>query len=52
MLRDNVEKNELQDPAEERPIRADARLLPVFGGNERSSIYEMTKLMNQNVTPA
>lgn len=49
---DYVKKHDLQDPEDRRTIRADAKLLPVFGGKERVSMFEMTKLINQNVTPA
>lgn len=47
-----VKKNDLQDPADRRTIRADARLRQVFGGKERVSMFEMTKLVNQHVEPA
>ena len=47
-----VKKNDLQDPKDRRTIRADAKLKPVFGGKERVSMFEMTKLVNQHVDPA
>ena len=49
---DYVKKNNLQDPKDKRTIRADAKLKPVFGGKEKVSMFEMTKLVNQHVTSA
>ncbi|HBL31260.1 MAG TPA: DNA topoisomerase III [Acidobacteria bacterium] len=43
---DYVKKNNLQDPADKRTIRADAKLKPVFGGKDAVSMFEMTKLVN------
>ena len=47
---DYVKKNDLQDPKDKRTIRADAKLKPVFGGKEKVSMFEMTKLVNQHVS--
>lgn len=44
-----VKKNDLQDPKDRRSIRADAKLKPVFGGKDKVSMFEMTKLVNQHV---
>jgi upstream activation factor subunit UAF30 len=49
---DYVKKNDLQDPNDKRTIRADAKLKPVFGGKDRVSMFEMTKLVNQHVSAA
>ena len=49
---DYVKKNNLQDPNDKRSIVADAKLKPVFGGKEKVSMFEMTKLVNQHVKPA
>lgn len=46
---DYVKKNNLQDPNDKRTIVADAKLKPVFGGKEKVSMFEMTKLVNQHV---
>lgn len=47
---DYVKKNNLQDPKDRRTIHADAKLKPVFGGKEKVSMFEMTKLVNQHVS--
>jgi upstream activation factor subunit UAF30 len=49
---DYVKAEKLQDPQDKRSIRADAKLKPVFGGKEKVSMFEMTKLVNQHVKPA
>ena len=49
---DYVKKNNLQDAKDKRSINADAKLKPVFGGKEKVSMFEMTKLVNQHVKPA
>ena len=49
---DYVKKHDLQDPKDKRSIIADAKLKPVFGGKEKVSMFEMTKLVNQHVKPA
>jgi len=49
---DYVKKNDLQDPKDRRTIRADDKLRPVFGGKDKVSMFEMTKLVNQHVGPA
>jgi upstream activation factor subunit UAF30 len=48
---DYVKKNDLQDPKDRRTIRADDKLRPVFGGKDKVSMFEMTKLVNQHVSP-
>jgi chromatin remodeling complex protein RSC6 len=47
-----VKANDLQDPADKRSIRADAKLKPIFGGKDKVSMFEMTKLVNQHATAA
>lgn len=47
---DYVKKNKLQDPNDKRTIIADDKLKPVFGGKEKVSMFEMTKLVNQHVS--
>jgi upstream activation factor subunit UAF30 len=49
---DYVKKNDLQDPKDRRSIRADAKLKPVFGGKDKVTMFEMTKLVNQHVSSA
>ena len=49
---DYVKKNELQDPKDRRSIRADAKLKLVFGGKNKVTMFEMTRLVNQHVKPA
>jgi upstream activation factor subunit UAF30 len=49
---DYVKKNDLQDPKDKRSIRADDKLRPVFGGKDKVSMFEMTKLVNQHVSSA
>ena len=44
-----IKKHDLQDPKDKRTIRADDKLKPVFGGKEKVSMFEMTKLVNQHV---
>ena len=40
---DYIKKNNLQNPANKREILADAKLKPVFGGNDKVSMFEMNK---------
>jgi upstream activation factor subunit UAF30 len=47
---DYIKKNDLQDPKDRRSIRADAKLKPVFGGKDKVTMFEMTKLVNQHVS--
>jgi upstream activation factor subunit UAF30 len=49
---DYIKKNNLQDPNDKRSIRADSKLKPVFGGKDKVTMFEMTKLVNQHVTAA
>ncbi len=40
-----IKKNGLQDPKNNRMIKADAALKPVFGGKAQVNMFEMTKLV-------
>src|SRR6476469_5635525 len=44
-----VKKNNLQDKKEKRNINADDQLREVFGGKRTVSMFEMTKLVNDNL---
>src|SRR5438128_12602695 len=44
-----VKKNGLQDKKEKRNINADDALRDVFGGKRTVSMFEMTKLVNDNL---
>ena len=44
-----IKKNALQDKKVRTQINADAALQAVFGGKKKVSMFEMTKLVSQNV---
>ena len=44
-----IKKNGLQDKKNKRNINADAALQAVFGGKKQVSMFEMTKLVSQNL---
>ncbi len=44
-----IKKNNLQDSANGQMINADKKLLPVFGGKEQVSMFEMSKLISQHL---
>jgi upstream activation factor subunit UAF30 len=44
-----IKRKGLQDPKEKRMIIADENLKPVFGGKNRVSMFEMTKLVNKHL---
>jgi chromatin remodeling complex protein RSC6 len=46
-----IKKQGLQDKRERRMIHADAKLKPVFGGKQKVSMFEMTKLINKHLKP-
>jgi upstream activation factor subunit UAF30 len=48
-LWDYIKKNGLQDQQERRMINADDKLKAVFGGKNRVSMFDMTKLVNQHI---
>jgi len=45
-----VKRNNLQDKKEKRNINADEQLREVFGGKRTVSMFEMTKLVNDNLS--
>jgi len=49
---DYIKKHDLQDPANKRMIVADDKLKPVFNGQPKVSMFEMTKLVNQHLGEA
>ena len=46
-----IKKNGCQDQKERRMINADDKLRPVFGGKNKVSMFEMTKLVNKHLKP-
>ncbi len=46
---DYIKKNKLQDPVNKRLINADDKLKPVFGGKNKVSMFEMTKLVSNHL---
>ena len=44
-----IKKHGLQDKKNKRNINADEALLKVFGGKKTVSMFEMTKLISQNL---
>jgi len=44
-----IKKNKLQDLKNRRNIKADAKLLAVFGGKKMVNMFEMTKLVAKHV---
>ncbi len=45
-----IKKNNLQDSANKRMINADANLKAVFGGKEKVSMFDMTKLVSKHLS--
>jgi chromatin remodeling complex protein RSC6 len=45
-----VKRNGLQDKKEKRNINADETLREIFGGKKTVSMFEMTKLVNDNLS--
>jgi upstream activation factor subunit UAF30 len=45
-----IRKNNLQDAKERRMINADDKLKAVFGGKKQVSMFEMTKLVNKQLS--
>jgi chromatin remodeling complex protein RSC6 len=48
-LWDYIKAHGLQDPSNKRMINADAKLRPLFGGQEQVSMLELPKLMSRHV---
>ena len=46
---DYIKKNNLQDKKNKRMINADEKLKPVFGGKSQISMFELAKLVNNQV---
>src|SRR6187200_3327071 len=46
---DYIKKNDLQDKKNRRMINADAKLKPLFGGKNQVSMFEVAKIVNDNV---
>lgn len=44
-----IKKNNLQDAKNKRNINADDKLKPVFGGKKTVTMFEMTKLLANNL---
>ena len=44
-----IKKNGLQDKKNQRMIKADDALKPVFGGKAQVNMFEMTKLVNKHL---
>jgi chromatin remodeling complex protein RSC6 len=45
-----IKKNNLQDAKNKRQINADDKLKPVFGGKKSVTMFEMTALVNKNLS--
>jgi upstream activation factor subunit UAF30 len=46
---DYIKKNKLQDNKNRRMINADAKLKTLFGGKNQISMFELAKVVNNNV---
>jgi len=46
---DYIKKNGLQDSKNRRMINADGKLKPLFGGKNQISMFELAKVVNNNV---
>lgn len=49
-LWDYIKKHDLQDPENERRIRADDHLRPIFDTNPSLSMFEMTAYVSRHLT--
>ena len=47
---DYIKANNLQDAANRRMINADEKLKPIFGGKKQVSMFELTKLVSNNLS--
>ena len=47
---DYIKVHNLQDPTDRKMINADVKLKAVLGGKERVSMFELTKLISENLT--
>ena len=48
-IRGYIKKNGLQDSKNRRMINADGKLKPLFGGKSQISMFELAKVVNNNV---
>ena len=46
---DYIKKNKLQDAVNKRLINADDKLKAIFGGKNKVSMFEMTKLVSNHL---
>ncbi len=46
---DYIKKNGLQDKKDKKQINADDKLKAIFNGKKQVSMFEMTKLVSQNL---
>lgn len=47
---DYIKKNNLQDAKNKRQINADDKLKPIFGGKKNVTMFEMTALVNKQLS--
>jgi chromatin remodeling complex protein RSC6 len=45
-----IKKNNLQDAQNKRMINADDKLKPIFGGKKQVTMFDMTKLVNKQLS--
>lgn len=45
-----IKEHNLQNPANKRNIMADDKLMPLFGGKNEVSMFEMTKLVSAHLS--
>jgi len=45
-----IKKNNLQDAKNKRQINADDKLKPIFGGKKSVTMFELTALVNKNLS--
>ncbi|OGH71066.1 MAG: hypothetical protein A3C90_04650 [Candidatus Magasanikbacteria bacterium RIFCSPHIGHO2_02_FULL_51_14] len=45
-----IKAHDLQNPTNKRNIKADAKLLPLFGGKDEVNMFEMTKLVSAHMS--
>jgi upstream activation factor subunit UAF30 len=46
---DYIRQNNLQDPNDKRSIRADDKMRKVFNGQDKVTMFELTKLVNAHL---
>ncbi|OGH64614.1 MAG: hypothetical protein A3J66_00765 [Candidatus Magasanikbacteria bacterium RIFCSPHIGHO2_02_FULL_47_14] len=45
-----IKANNLQNPTNKRQVRADEKLLPLFGGEKEVNMFAMTKLVSAHMS--